>query len=130
MYAPGLFDHFRGLALTPALFFALPIARRPAPDIVTCSFGGYIASGPSGADRLPVPTYPLGMQLLALEGAGEVQTPVQLKGAAQLALGDPLFFRHAKAGELAERFTHFLVLREGQVVDEVTTYRGDGKCFF
>ncbi|HEX6241771.1 MAG TPA: alanine racemase, partial [Polyangiales bacterium] len=118
MYAPGLFDHFRGLTLAPALFFALPVARRPSADIVTCSFGGYIASGPSGRDRLPIPTYPLGLSLLALEGAGEVQTPVQGPSAAQLALGDPVFFRHAKAGELAERFMQLCLLRNGQIIDE------------
>jgi len=130
LYAPALFDHFRDMPLTPALFFALSAARRPALDLVTCGFGGYIASGPAGADRLPQPTFPRGMQLLLLEGAGEVQTPVRLPPGTHIALGDPLFFRHAKAGELAERFERFWLLRKGHIVDEVTTYRGDGQCFF
>jgi len=130
LYAPHLFDHFRGSALEPALFFALAAQRRPQPQIVTCGFGGYVASGPAGADRLPQPAYPRGMQLLALEGAGEVQTPVRLPQGAQIALGDPLFFRHAKAGELCERFASLLLMRDGEISDEVTTYRGDGKCFF
>jgi D-serine deaminase-like pyridoxal phosphate-dependent protein len=130
LYAPALFDHFRGLSLKPSLLFALGISRRPAPDLVTCNFGGYVASGPPGADRLPSPTYPEGMRFLDLEGAGEVQTPVRFARASELPLGAPLFFRHAKAGELAERFERFCVLRAGQVIDEVTTYRGDGQCFF
>jgi D-serine deaminase-like pyridoxal phosphate-dependent protein len=130
LYAPALFDHFRDLSLRPALLFALGISRRPAPDLVTCNFGGYVASGPPGADRLPRPAYPEGMRLLEHEGAGEVQTPVQVPRAAELRLGAPLFFRHAKAGELAERFQRFYLLRDGQIIDDVTTYRGDGQCFF
>jgi D-serine deaminase-like pyridoxal phosphate-dependent protein len=130
LYAPALFDHFRALQHLPALFFALSAVRRPAPNLVTCGFGGYIASGPAGLDRLPQPVFPHGMQLLPHEGAGEVQTPLRLAPGTRVALGDPLFFRHAKAGELAERFERFLLLRKGQVVDEITTYRGDGQCFF
>jgi D-serine deaminase-like pyridoxal phosphate-dependent protein len=130
LYAPHLFDHFRGFAPEPALFFALAAQRRPRADIVTCGFGGYVASGPAGADRLPLPAYPRGMQLLALEGAGEVQTPVHLPDGVRVALGDPLFFRHAKAGELLERFERMLVVRDAEIVDEITSYRGDGKCFF
>jgi D-serine deaminase-like pyridoxal phosphate-dependent protein len=130
LYAPALFDHFRGVRYRPAAFFALAATRRPAPDIVTCGFGGYIASGPPGADRLPVPSYPRDLQLLAHEGAGEVQTPLRLAPGTRLLLGDPVFFRHAKAGELAERFEHFVLLQAGAVVGEATTYRGDGQCFF
>jgi D-serine deaminase-like pyridoxal phosphate-dependent protein len=130
LYAPALFDHFHAMQHRPALFFALSVVRRPAPDLVTCGFGGYVASGPAGLDRLPQPTFPVGMELLLHEGAGEVQTPVRLPHGTRVALGDPLFFRHAKAGELAERFERFLLLRNGQIVDEITTYRGDGQCFF
>jgi D-serine deaminase-like pyridoxal phosphate-dependent protein len=130
LYAPALFDHFRDFQYLPALFFALSATRRPRADIVTCGFGGYVASGPAGADRLPSPAFPLGMELLAHEGAGEVQTPLLLPPGVHVALGDPLFFRHAKAGELAERFARCVLVRKGEVVDEVTTYRGDGQCFF
>lgn len=130
LYAPALFDHFRGVRYQPAALFALPATRRPGPDLVTCGFGGYIASGPPGADRLPLPSFPRGMQLLAHEGAGEVQTPLRLPPGTHVALGDPVFFRHAKAGELAERFERFVLLRAGAVVGEATTYRGAGQCFF
>lgn len=130
LYAPCLFDHFASFRNTPALFFALPVTRRPKPGIVTCAFGGYAASGPAGADRSPRPALPTGLRLLPHEGAGEVQTPVQLPAGLHLALGDPLFFRHAKAGELAERFARFVFVRGTSRVDDVPTYRGDGQCFF
>ncbi|MDB5970787.1 MAG: hypothetical protein JWQ90_3237 [Hydrocarboniphaga sp.] len=134
LYAPALFDYFGHFRHQAAVFFALPVIRRPAPGIVTCTGGGYVASGPSGPDRLPRPFLPAGMKLLDLEGAGEVQTPVQLPpglapGFAP-ALGDPLFFRHAKAGELAERFERILLFRGERIVGEVPTYRGQLQSFF
>jgi len=130
LYCPGLFDHFRGFKLAPALLFALPVVRRPRPGIVTCSGGGYIASGPTGPDRAPIPTLPAGLKLLPLEGAGEVQTPLALPPGLDLPIGAPVFFRHAKAGELAERFQRFLLLRGGRIVGEAKTYRGEGQSFF
>ncbi len=130
LYSPGLFDHFRNFHHAPSLCFALAAVRRPLPDVITCAGGGYIASGPVGPDRVPLPYLPAGGKLLPLEGAGEVQTPVQLPPGVQIALGDPLFFRHAKAGELAERFDRFLLMQDGEIVGEATTYRGDGQCFF
>jgi D-serine deaminase-like pyridoxal phosphate-dependent protein len=129
LYSPGLFDHFRLFHHTPSLFYALPVTRKPISGIVTCLGGGYIASGPAGTDRLPRPFLPVGVRLLAQEGAGEVQTPVSLPPGIELSIGDPIFFRHAKAGELAERFTHFLLLRDGVVVGTAPTYRGEGQCF-
>ena len=103
--------------------------RRPRPDLYTCLGGGYIASGAAGRDKLPKPYLPAGAQLEALEGAGEVQTPIRYAGSVPLALGDPIFLRHAKAGELCERFTHLLLVANGAMVDMVTTYRGDGQSF-
>ncbi len=130
LYCPGLFDHFSKFKLAPALFFALPVVRRPAPGIATCSGGGYIASGPTGPERAPIPTLPTGLKLLPLEGAGEVQTPLALPAGLDLPIGAPVFFRHAKAGELAERFERFLLLRGGRIIGEAKTYRGEGQCFF
>ncbi|BBL80782.1 amino acid aldolase [Rubrobacter xylanophilus] len=126
-YAPVLFDHQRAARFTPAAMFAIEVTRRPRPDVYTCLGGGYVASGPADPDKLPQPYLPAGAELLPLEGAGEVQTPIRYRG--ELRLGDPVFLRHAKAGELCERFTHLVVVSEGRVVDEVTTYRGDGRCF-
>ena len=130
LYVPTLFDHYRAFRGRPAAGFALAVTRAPASGIVTCAGGGYPASGPGGADRLPRPWLPAGCTLVATEGAGEVQTPVRLPAGVALAPGDPLLFRHAKAGELCERFNELLLIEGGVVVDTVATYRGDGKCFF
>jgi D-serine deaminase-like pyridoxal phosphate-dependent protein len=127
--ASHLFDHYRGLALRPAAFFALQVARQPAPGIVTCHGGGLVASGAAGRDRLPIPVYPEGLSLLDLEGAGEVQTPLHVPPDVHLALGDPVFFRHAKAGELAEHVNEYILVRGDAVVGRAQTYRGMGKCF-
>nr|WP_303647369.1 alanine racemase [Haloarchaeobius sp. FL176] len=128
-YSPALFDHYRRFQHEPAAGFAVAVTRRPDPDIYTCRGGGYEASGPPGVDKQPVPTYPAGATLLDGEGAGEVQTPVQYDGPVDLSLGDPVVFRHAKAGELCERFRDLHLVRDGAVVETVPTYRGDGRCF-
>jgi D-serine deaminase-like pyridoxal phosphate-dependent protein len=67
--------------------------------------------------------------LIDQEGAGEVQTPVIYTGAEHLHLGDPVFLRHSKAGELCERFKSLLLVQGGKVTGEVLTYRGEGQCF-
>jgi D-serine deaminase-like pyridoxal phosphate-dependent protein len=129
LFAPTLFDSYRSLHLQPAALFALPVVRRPGADVVTVLGGGYVASGPPGADRLPTPVFPRGLRLTGLEGAGEVQTPVRGTWANALAIGDRVWFRHAKAGELCERFDRLLLVQGDEVVDEVPTYRGEGKAF-
>ena len=128
-YAPCLFDGYRAFHHRPAVGFALPITRRPAPGIYTCHGGGYVASGAAGADRLPAPWLPEGARLLGTEGAGEVQTPVRYDGPLALRVGDPIFFRHAKAGELCERFDELLLIAGDVITARATTYRGDGKTF-
>jgi D-serine deaminase-like pyridoxal phosphate-dependent protein len=128
-YSPVQFDWYRGFKHLPAAGFAIEITRQPTENIYTCHGGGYIASGPTGPEKQPQPYLPAGAKLLPLEGAGEVQTPVEYKGPAKLSLGDPIFLRHYKAGELCERFKTLLLISKGAVVDEVNTYRGDGQCF-
>lgn len=128
-YTPTLFDHYSRFKHVPSAGFALEITRQPTETVFTCHGGGYIASGPAGPDRLPRPVLPHGCTLLPMEGAGEVQTPVVYKGRETLTIGDPIFFRHSKAGELCERFNALLLVSNGAVVDEVKTYRGDGQCF-
>jgi D-serine deaminase-like pyridoxal phosphate-dependent protein len=123
-----LFDYYRGLRLAPACCFALQVVRRPAADLVTCNGGGFVASGAPGPDRLPRPFLPAGLELLSLEGAGEVQTPLRVPPGVDLALGAPVFFRHAKAGELAEHVERYVLVRGDRVEDEVPTYRGMGRC--
>jgi D-serine deaminase-like pyridoxal phosphate-dependent protein len=127
-YAPTLFDHYTVLSLRPAAMYALPVVRRPAKGIATALGGGYVASG-TGADKLPEPYLPHGLQLDSNEGAGEVQTPLLGPGADRLEIGDRVYMRHAKAGELCERFDTLLLVRGDEVVDEVPTYRGEGKTF-
>jgi D-serine deaminase-like pyridoxal phosphate-dependent protein len=124
-----LFDHYRGLELRPAAFFALQITRRPGPGLVTCQGGGLVASGSAGPDRLPIPYLPGGLSLLALEGAGEVQTPLHVPPGLTLDLGAPVFFRHAKAGELAEHFQEYLLIRGDRIEGRAPTYRGAGQRF-
>jgi D-serine deaminase-like pyridoxal phosphate-dependent protein len=128
-YSPALFDNYRDFRYQPAAGYAIEIVRQPAPSLYTCLGGGYIASGAVGNDKQPQPYLPHGARLDPLEGAGEVQTPIRYEGTTQLHLGDPIFMRHSKAGELCERFTHLLLVSHGAVVDTVTTYRGDGQCF-
>lgn len=130
LYAPTLFDHYVAFQLAPAAGFALPITRLPQSGVATCAGGGYIASGPAGKDRLPQPWLPRGTALIDNEAAGEVQTPVVYSGTQRMEIGWPLLFRHAKAGELCERFNELLLIRNGKVIDSVQTYRGEGKCFF
>ncbi|MGZ4589582.1 MAG: amino acid deaminase/aldolase [Actinomycetes bacterium] len=129
LYAPTLFDTYRSLSLRPAALFALPVVRLPGPGVATVLGGGYVASGPPGADRVPRPVLPVGLRLTPAEGAGEVQTPVRGSAADRLAIGDRVYFRHAKAGELCERFPTLLLVEGGRVVDEVPTYRGEGRTF-
>jgi D-serine deaminase-like pyridoxal phosphate-dependent protein len=128
-YAPTLFDRYASFRLRPAAMFAMPVVRRPGPRVATVLGGGYHASGGAGRDRLPEPFLPRGLRLDAREGAGEVQTPVLGEAADRLRVGDRVYFRHAKAGELCERFDSLHLIRGGEVVDRVPTYRGEGRCF-
>ncbi|HEY3632609.1 MAG TPA: amino acid deaminase/aldolase [Jatrophihabitantaceae bacterium] len=129
LYAPALFDHYRSFRARPAALFALGVTRRPAPGIVTVAGGGWIASGPPGADRQPVPTYPAGLRLSGTEGAGEVQTPLAGSAADGLRVGDRVWFRHAKAGELCEHVDSLYLVDGDEITAVVPTYRGEGKTF-
>jgi D-serine deaminase-like pyridoxal phosphate-dependent protein len=129
LYGPTLFDGYRAFQPSHAMLFALPVVRRPAPGLVTVLGGGYPASGPAKADRLVSPYLPEGLSLLGTEGAGEVQTPLKGKAADALRLGDRVWFRHAKAGELCERFPVLHLVDGDRVVDTVPTYRGEGQTF-
>ena len=128
-YAPALFDHYSRFRLTPAAGFVLPIVRKPSGEVATALGGGYLASGSGDPSRLPVPWLPEGLRLDPEEGAGEVQTPLLGAAARELAIGDRVYIRHAKAGELCERFDSLYLVENGEIVEEVPTYRGDGKAF-
>ncbi len=129
LFAPALFDAYRAFAPRPAAFFALPVVRRPSARVATVLGGGYPASGPAGRDRLPHPALPAGLRLDRQEGAGEVQTPLLGPAAADLRIGDRVWMRHAKAGELCERFDVLHLVQGGRRVATVPTYRGEGRTF-
>ena len=144
-FQPHLFDHYQqnqmmiekyGSTFTPSCYFALPIVRISDPDQwITCSGGGYVASGRPGWDKVPIPVYPIGLTLNDSEGTGEVQTPLTINPKRRLQIMNQIqndrivYFRHAKGGELSERFNHFLLIRDGELVEIAKTYRGYGKCF-
>jgi D-serine deaminase-like pyridoxal phosphate-dependent protein len=128
-YAPALFDHYSRFALRPAAGFALPVVRKPSSAIATALGGGYLASGGGDAARLPVPWLPPGLRLDPEEGAGEVQTPLCGPPARDLRVGDRVYLRHAKAGELCERFDVLHLVEGEEIVDVVPTYRGEGQAF-
>lgn len=129
LYCPVLFDGYRAFAARPATFFAVPVTRLPAPGTVTVAGGGWAASGPPGADRLPVPTYPAGLSWLPTEGTGEVQTPLRGPGTASLRIGDRVWFRHAKAGEICEHANELHTLVGDRLTGGLPTYRGEGQAF-
>jgi D-serine deaminase-like pyridoxal phosphate-dependent protein len=128
-YAPALFDHYTRFTLSPAAGFALPIVRKPSRGVATALGGGSLASGGGDAARLPSPWLPPGLRLDPEEGAGEVQTPLLGAAAAGLQVGDRAYLRHAKAGELCERFDALHLVEGGEIVDVVPTYRGEGQTF-
>ncbi|TQK43439.1 D-serine deaminase-like pyridoxal phosphate-dependent protein [Streptomyces sp. SLBN-118] len=129
LYVPRLFDNYTSFTGRPAALFALPVVRRPGVGVVTVLGGGYPASGAAGADRLPVPYLPEGLVYDPQEGPGEVQTPLLGSPADDLLIGDKVWFRHAKAGELCERFDTLHLIEGDRVTATAPTYRGEGRTF-
>ena len=135
LFGPTLFDGYRSFTPRAALGYALPVTRRPAPGIRTLFGGGYVASGPAGRSRVPTPVLPAGLSLIGTEGVGEVQTPVTGAAADRLDIGDRVWWRHAKAGEVCERFAGLHLVeaddaaRGTPTVTLTPTYRGEGQCF-
>lgn len=129
LYGPGLFDFYRRFRPRPAAYFVMSVVRRPTDKIATVLGGGWVASGPPGRDRLPTLSWPRGLRMNPLEGAGEVQTPVLGPAAHGLRLGDHVWFRHAKAGELCERVNTLHLVSGSEIVGQAPTYRGGGHAF-
>lgn len=129
LLAGHLFDGYRAFDPAPAAAFGLEVVRKPAPDVATVLGGGWIASGPPAASRQPLPVWPEGLRTAPREGAGEVQTPLRGDAARHLRVGDRVWFRHAKSGELAERVDRYHVIEGGALIGELPTYRGEGKTF-
>ncbi|WP_372844518.1 alanine racemase [Psychrobacter sp.] len=154
-YKPAYFDYMESMqAFKPAAGFVLPVTRQPESAVITCHGGGFIASGSVGLEKAPVIHYPPHLSLLKDEGFGEVQTPMAIlktkKGSYSRnpSIGDAVWCRHAKAGELCEHFSSLICYREDNdanakcdtaisdkrlpetvVQQTITTYRGDGQCF-
>ena len=129
LYGPTLFDAYGHFQPRPAALFALPVVRRPGRGVATVLGGGYLASGAGDATRLPQPFLPAGLELDDQEGAGEVQTPVLGAAADALRVGDRVWFRHAKAGELCERFDQLHLISGDAIAAAAPTYRGEGRTF-
>ncbi len=55
-----------------------------------------------------------------------MQTPLVGPGASALTVGELVWFRHAKSGEVAEHVTRAHLLRGASVVESAPTYRGAG----
>ncbi|MGD8195016.1 alanine racemase [Herbiconiux sp. P18] len=129
LFGGHLFDTYSRFSPAPAAAFSLPVVRKPRPDMATLLGGGWVASGPPAADRLPEIVWPTGVRMQAREMAGEVQTPLSGRAAAALAVGDRVWLRHTKSGELSEHVNEFCLVEDETVVGVVPSYRGEGKAF-
>ena len=129
LFGPHLFDQYVHFAPAPAAAFALSVVRKPTAKMATLLGGGWIASGPPSADRLPQVAWPEGTSMLPNEMAGEVQTPLRGSAAEALQTGDRVWLRHTKAGEISEHLNSFAVVDAGTIVTTYPTYRGEGKAF-
>jgi D-serine deaminase-like pyridoxal phosphate-dependent protein len=129
LFGGHLFDNYSRFRPAPAAAFALSVVRKPNPATATLLGGGWMASGPPGADRSPRLVWPEGLSLMPREMAGEVQSPVSGAAAVHLRVGDRVWLRHTKSGELSEHLNEFALVHDGTVVDMLPTYRGEGKAF-
>ena len=100
------------------------------PGVATALGGGYLASGSGDPARLPAPWLPAGPRARPRggrrRGADAAARPTPPR---DLAIGDRVYMRHAKAGELCERFDSLHLVEGDEIVDVVPTYRGEGKTF-
>lgn len=129
LFGPHLFDNYQHFTPAPAAAFALDVVRRPNAETATLLGGGWIASGPAAADRLPQLTWPAGLKYAPREAAGEVQTPVIGRAARELRPGDRVWLRHTKSGEIMEHGNTVVPVQGGVAGDPLETYRGEGRCF-
>jgi len=129
LYGPTLFDNYRAWRPEPSAYFALSVVRKPNPQMATVLGGGWVASGEANPNRLPSPVLPTGLKLIPTEGTGEVQTPVIGPAAATLRIGDRVWFRHAKAGELCEHVDDLKLISGDRVTCAAPTYRGEGRTW-
>jgi hypothetical protein len=133
---PALFSDYSSLDIDSAIAYATPVVRKPSENIVTCYAGGYVASGAVSENKQPLLFWPSSWKVTRNEGVGEVQTPLikSAQNAQELNLGDLVFFRPAKSGEVMERFSEIQCGKLSTNPPEVDsqsfkTYRGHGVCF-
>ena len=133
LFGGHLFDTYRAFRPAPAASFALAVVRRPNPETAVLLGGGWIASGPPAPDRLPKVEWPTGLSMVAREMAGEVQSPLTGAAAGVLRIGDRVWLRHTKSGELSEHVDGFHLVDtvdgRARFVGEALSYRGEGKVF-
>ncbi|MCU1598669.1 MAG: alanine racemase [Glaciihabitans sp.] len=142
LFGPHLFDQYTHFRPAPAAAFALSVVRKPMSSMATILGGGWIASGPTSSDRQPQLAWPKGLTMVPREMGGEVQTPLTGRTAATLKVGDRVWLRHTKAGELSEHLNAFAIVDglgtgtgtgtgtgQPHIVETVPTYRGEGKAF-
>ena len=129
-YAPTLFDRYDDFSLQPGGDV------RPARGAPAQPRRGHAAGrrlpGVGGRCRptdCPSRTCRPACGSTRARAPGEVQTPVTGAPAADLRVGQRVYLRHAKAGELCERFNSLHLVSGGRIVDEVPTYRGEGRCY-
>jgi D-serine deaminase-like pyridoxal phosphate-dependent protein len=125
-FSPHLFDGYADVDFRPSLYFALRVSRKPSEDYVVCTGGGYIASGSVDENKWPLIVYPKGLSFDDYEGCGEVQTPLKVSRRNKIKIGDLVFFRHSKAGEICERFNEIVMIKKnGKEIERISTYRGE-----
>ena len=129
LFSPGLFDELRRVRVAPGRL--LRARRRPQADrrrrhavlrrLHRVRPG---AEEPAAQARLAggaLPARRRGCRGGADAGQGSA--------ARDLRLGDRVLLRHAKAGELCERFDTVTIVAADGSVETVPTYRGEGKNF-
>lgn len=127
LYRPALFDHYDDMPFEASAGYTLRATRKPDQQTVVAHGGGYIASGAINDDKAPK-LVDEALTFYHTEGAGEVQTPLKMP-KNRYKIGDSIALRHAKAGELCERFQVLHSYRDNEYVGPMKTYRGDGQCF-
>jgi len=129
-----LFDYYQSNLNMCSFCFALRVTRISDEGFVTCQSGGFIGSGEIGLDKEPIPFFlPKGIETIKGEGFGEVQTPLKITiPNTNIKIGDLIFVRPAKAGEIAEHFEEYVCIRNKGMKQnfKVRTYRGEGKKFY
>lgn len=129
LFTPTLFDNYKDFKGSPATGFVLEVCRHPQKNVYTALGGGYVASGSAGIDKLPKIMYPKSAKLFTNEGVGEVQTPFKTQSPIDFESEGFAVFRHAKAGELCERFSFLYGFENQEKPIKIPTYRGEGYTF-